>query len=134
MAIPKNIFLVIICFLATFSIVLAIPGIGSFYNSSFIPSRCYGTKPQGDMVAKVGSKSLWDNGSICGKKFNITCTGETNKYLLHPCTGKYVVVKIVDYCPECYDDATTFHLHEKAFETISLLYAFDVKIDYVQIK
>ncbi|XP_015162512.1 EG45-like domain containing protein [Solanum tuberosum] len=131
MAIPKNTFLVIIGFLATFSIVLAKPGIASFYNSSYVPSKCYGTKPQGDMVAKVGSKSLWNGGAICGKNFNVTCTGETNKYLLHPCTGKSVVVKIVDYCPECTADAT-FYLPEKAFETISMVMAFEVKIDYVQ--
>ncbi|KAK8700331.1 hypothetical protein V6N13_018730 [Hibiscus sabdariffa] len=60
-------------------------------------SACFGTTPEGNMIAAAGD-ALWNNGTVCGKMFTVTCTGPRNP-VTHPCTGKSVMVKIVDHCP-----------------------------------
>lgn len=90
-------------------------------------SACYGNKDYGVMIA-AASDPLWANGAICGKVFNVTCTGPTNP-VPHPCTGKSVVVKIVDHCPGC---GGTLDLSQEAFATIANTVAGIIKIDYNQ--
>ncbi|KAH0654821.1 hypothetical protein KY285_029703 [Solanum tuberosum] len=126
--IPKNNLILIIGFVATlFSIALATPGTATFYTK-YVPSACYGNKAQGTRIA-AASDSLWGGGKICGKTFNVTCTGPTNP-VPHPCTGKSIVVKIVDHCPGC---GGTLDLSKEAFSTIANPVAGVIKINYVQI-
>ncbi|KAL2232742.1 UNVERIFIED_CONTAM: putative EG45-like domain containing protein 1 [Sesamum indicum] len=108
------------------SVALATPGTATFYTS-YVPSACYGSKGQGVMIA-AASDPLWANGAICGKVFNVTCTGPTNP-VPHPCTGRSVVVKIVDHCPGC---GGTLDLSKEAFATIANPVAGIIKIDYRQ--
>ncbi|KAL3639755.1 endo-1,4-beta-glucanase [Castilleja foliolosa] len=108
------------------SVALATPGTATFYNS-YVPSACYGSKDSGVMIA-AASDPLWANGAICGKVFNVTCTGPTNP-VPHPCTGKSVVVKIVDHCPGC---GGTLDLSREAFADIANPVAGIIKIDYYQ--
>ncbi|XP_009790201.1 putative EG45-like domain containing protein 1 [Nicotiana sylvestris] len=126
MAIPKSILLIIGVVATLFSIALATPGTATFYTN-YIPSACYGNTPQGTIIA-AASDPLWNNGAICGKTFNVTCTGPTNP-VPHPCTGKSIVVKIVDHCPGC---GGTLDLSKEAFSTIANPVAGVIKIDYVQ--
>ncbi|XP_010323233.2 putative EG45-like domain containing protein 1 [Solanum lycopersicum] len=127
MAIPKNIILIIVFVATLFSIALATPGTATFYTN-YVPSACYGSTPQGSIIA-AASDFLWDDGKICGKIFNVTCTGPTNP-VPHPCTGKSMVVKIVDHCPGC---GGTLDLSKEVFPTIANPIAGVIKIDYVQI-
>ncbi|KAK4479433.1 hypothetical protein RD792_014947 [Penstemon davidsonii] len=108
------------------SVALAAPGTATFY-SSYVPSACYGNKNYGVMIA-AASDPLWQNGAICGKTFNVTCTGPTNP-VPHPCTGASVVVKIVDHCPGC---GGTLDLSREAFAHIANPVAGIIKIDYRQ--
>ncbi|XP_019257081.1 PREDICTED: putative EG45-like domain containing protein 1 [Nicotiana attenuata] len=90
-------------------------------------SACYENTPQGIIIA-AASDPLWNNGAIRGKFFNVTCTGPTNP-VPHPCTGKSIVVKIVDHCPGC---GGTLDLPKEAFSTIANHVAGVIKFDYVQ--
>ncbi|KAL9224135.1 hypothetical protein vseg_000202 [Gypsophila vaccaria] len=108
------------------SVVVAIPGTATFYNS-YVPSACYGSTPEGTMIAAAGDQ-LWEGGKICGKVVRVTCTGPTNPFP-HPCNeGKSVTVKIVDQCPHC---GGTIDLSKEAFSTIANPVAGIIKIDYV---
>lgn len=78
------------------------------------------------MIA-AASDPLWGGGSICGKYFKVICTGPTNP-VPHPCTGKSVVVKLVDHCPGC---GGTLDLSKEAFATIANPVAGVIKIDYI---
>ncbi|XP_070037025.1 putative EG45-like domain containing protein 1 [Nicotiana tomentosiformis] len=127
MAIPKSILLIIGVVATLFSIALATPGTATFYTN-YVPSACYGNTPQGTIIA-AASDPLWNNGAICGKFFNVTCTGPTNP-VPHPCTGKSIVVKIVDHCPGC---GGTLDLSKEAFSTIANPVAGVIKIDYVHL-
>ncbi|XP_015162510.1 putative EG45-like domain containing protein 1 [Solanum tuberosum] len=119
--------ILIIGFVATlFSLALATPGNATFYTK-YVPSACYGNKAQGTRIA-AASDSLWGGGKICGKTFNVTCTGPTNP-VPHPCTGKSIVVKIVDHCPGC---GGTLDLSKEAFSTIANPVAGVININYVQ--
>ncbi|KAI3444105.1 hypothetical protein Pfo_000770 [Paulownia fortunei] len=109
------------------SMALATPGTATFYTN-YVPSACYGNRNNGVMIA-AASDPLWANGGICGKVFNVTCTGPTNP-VPHPCTGKSVVVKIVDHCPGC---GGTLDLSREAFATIANPVAGIIKIDYRQV-
>ncbi|XP_074271724.1 putative EG45-like domain containing protein 1 [Silene latifolia] len=110
------------------STAVATPGTATFYTS-YVPSACYGNKPEGTMIAAAGDQ-LWNGGKICGKMFNVTCTGPTNPFP-HPCNeGKIVTVKIVDQCPNC---GGSIDLSREAFSTIANPVAGVIKIDYVQI-
>ncbi|XP_051120408.1 putative EG45-like domain containing protein 1 [Andrographis paniculata] len=103
---------------------LATPGTATFYTN-YVPSACYGSEGEGVMIA-AASDPLWENGAICGKTFKVTCTGPTNP-VPHPCTGKSVVVRIVDHCPGC---GGTLDLSNEAFATIANPVAGIIKIDY----
>ncbi|XP_059287773.1 putative EG45-like domain containing protein 1 [Lycium ferocissimum] len=127
MTISKSILLLLLGVVTTlFSIVLATPGTATFYTS-YVPSACYGSTPQGAIIA-AASDPLWAGGKICGKTFNVTCTGPTNP-VPHPCTGRSIVVKIVDHCPSC---GGTLDLSKEAFSTIANPVAGVIKIDYAQ--
>lgn len=90
-------------------------------------SNCYGNQSFGVMIA-AASDPLWQNGAICGKMFKVTCTGPLNA-VPHPCTGKSVVVKMVDRCPGC---TATLDLSREAFSVIANPIAGRVKIEYQQ--
>ncbi|WCJ30198.1 EG45-like domain containing protein [Euphorbia peplus] len=89
-------------------------------------SACYGYKKEGVMIA-AASDALWDNGGACGKKYRVKCIGATNDGS-HPCTGKSVVVKIVDYCPSGCQG--TIDLSSQAFKIIANPDAGKVKIQF----
>ncbi|KAE8714978.1 EG45-like domain containing protein [Hibiscus syriacus] len=112
------------------SIASATPGIATFYKS-YVPSACFGNKPQGNMIAAAGD-ALWKNGKNCGKTFTVKCTGSPNA-VPNPCTGKNVTVKIVDHCPGpgC---KSTLDLSQEAFAIIANPVAGIINIDYKKIK
>ncbi|KAB1998504.1 hypothetical protein ERO13_D12G073801v2 [Gossypium hirsutum] len=104
----------------------ATPGIATFYTK-YVPSACFGNQDQGKMIAAAGD-ALWDNGTVCGKMFTVTCTGPRNP-VPHPCTGKSVNVKIVDHCPRC---PSTIDLSQEAFTIIANPVAGVISVDYKQ--
>ncbi|MFQ6665497.1 hypothetical protein Gotur_032213 [Gossypium turneri] len=104
----------------------ATPGIATFYTK-YVPSACFGNQDQGKMIAAAGD-ALWDNGTVCGKMFTVTCTGPRNP-VPHPCTGKSVTVKIVDHCPRC---PSTIDLSQEAFTIIANPVAGIINVDYKQ--
>ncbi|KAL7257581.1 hypothetical protein ACSBR1_003817 [Camellia fascicularis] len=69
--------------------------------------------------------------ATCGRNYKVTCTGPTNQGVPHPCTGKSVVVTIVDYCPPgC---RGTIDLSQDAFAIIADRNAGKVNIEYTQV-
>ncbi|PON56022.1 Expansin [Parasponia andersonii] len=106
----------------------AAQGTATFYTQ-YVPSACYGYQNNGVNIA-AASNVFWKNGAACGKRYKITCLGPTNQGVPHPCTGKTVVVKIVDYCPPgC---AGTIDLSKEAFSTIANTDAGKINIQYTQ--
>ncbi|KAI6685994.1 hypothetical protein NL676_031907 [Syzygium grande] len=105
---------------------LADSGTATYYTE-YVPSSCYGFDTPGGMIA-AASDEFWEGGAACGRTYSVTCTGATNLGDLHPCTGKSVVVKIVDYCPAgC---RGTIDLSEEAFKSIAHPAAGKVYISY----
>ncbi|KAI3431203.1 Expansin-like EG45 domain-containing protein, partial [Psidium guajava] len=49
------------------------------------------------MIAAASNK-FWQGGADCRRKYSVACTRATDLGDPHPCTGKLVMVKIVDYC------------------------------------
>ncbi|XP_047326210.1 putative EG45-like domain containing protein 1 [Impatiens glandulifera] len=115
----------IIVFVVALSLVYstsAIPGKASFYTKS-IPSACYKNETQeGNMVASVGD-SLWNNGTICGKKIQVRCTAAKG------CKGsKMVTVKVIAHCIGC---GPRINLSYSAFTSIvNIDEAIIIDIDY----
>ncbi|KAI6680597.1 hypothetical protein NL676_034478 [Syzygium grande] len=93
---------------------VAAPGNATFYVPHK-PSDCHGVKEPGPMVVAAGNP-IWNNGAICGKKFNVTCIGPPSIGKKFPCKGS-VIVTVVDRCalPQCH---TTFELSRPAFDKI----------------
>ncbi|ESR64891.1 hypothetical protein CICLE_v10010346mg [Citrus x clementina] len=123
----KSILIIMAAIVATLSsVAYATPGIATFYTT-YTPSACFGNNGQGVMIAAAGD-ALWDNGAVCGKMFNVKCTGARNA-VPHPCTGESVTVKIVDHCPGC---PSTIDLSREAFTQIANPVAGIINIDYHQ--
>ncbi|MBA0562577.1 hypothetical protein Golob_007610 [Gossypium lobatum] len=74
----------------------------------------------------VAGDALWDNGTVCGKMFTMTCTRPRNP-IPHQCTGKRVTIKIVDHCPRC---PSTIDLSHEAFTIITNPVASIINVDY----
>ncbi|WMV36455.1 hypothetical protein MTR67_029840 [Solanum verrucosum] len=128
--IPKSTFLLIIGVVTTlFSIALAIPGTAGFYRKEYyVPTVCYGKKPQGNLLAT--SDHLGGDFN-CGTLLNVTCIGKVPS----PCTGKSVVVKVVDNCPGCGpSEHVTMDISEDAYRIIAnpIVVQGHVSIDYVK--
>ncbi|KAI8023126.1 EG45-like domain containing protein [Camellia lanceoleosa] len=64
----------------------------------------------------------------CGRKYKVTCTGPTNKGMPHPCTGKSIVVTVVDYCPPGY--RATMDLSQDAFAIVAHRNVGKINIKY----
>ncbi|WCJ40522.1 Barwin-related endoglucanase [Euphorbia peplus] len=118
------VFSTISCFLF---IANAANGTATFYNH-YVPSACCGSKDEGVMIA-AASDLFWNNKGACGKRFSVKCTGSTNG-VPNPCTGKSVLVKIVDHCPGC---GGTIDLSQEAFKTIANPIAGVIKIEYQEV-
>lgn len=94
-----------------------------------LASSCHGYSNDGVMIA-AASDAIWNNRAACDRKYKVMCTGATNQGDPHPCTGKSVVVKIVDYCPAgC---RGTIDLSQEAFAIIANPDAGKVKIQFHQ--
>ncbi|KAJ0608011.1 putative rlpA-like protein, double-psi beta-barrel [Helianthus annuus] len=94
-------------------------------------SACYGYQDQGAMIA-AANQDLWQGGAVCGKYFQVTCTGALNQGVPHPCTSTpTVTVMITDFCPPpgCKGNLDLSH---EAFSTIADPSAGGVKISYQQ--
>ncbi|KAL7257587.1 hypothetical protein ACSBR1_003826 [Camellia fascicularis] len=115
----------VIC-LAT--VAYAAQGTATYYGPPYKPSACYGNQDKGVMIAAasdaIGGKAA------CGRKYKVTCTGPTNQGVPRPCTGKSVVVTIVDYCPPGCQG--TIDLSQAAFAMIADRNAGKVKIEFTQ--
>ncbi|KAI8024420.1 EG45-like domain containing protein [Camellia lanceoleosa] len=106
----------------------AAQGTATYYGPPYKPSACYGYQDKGKMIAAasdaIGGKKA------CGRKYKVTCTGPTNKGVPHPCTGKSVVVTVVDYCPPgC---RATIDLSQDAFAIVAHRNAGKINIKYTQ--
>ncbi|CAL5402137.1 unnamed protein product [Camellia sinensis] len=107
----------------------AAQGTATYYGPPYKPSACYGYQDKGKMIAAasdaIGGKKA------CGRKYKVTCTGPTNKGVPHPCTGKSVVVTVVDYCPPgC---RATIDLSQDAFAIVADRNAGKINIKYTQV-
>ncbi|KAM3269872.1 hypothetical protein P3S67_029778 [Capsicum chacoense] len=112
------------------SVAFADEGTATYYTAPYVPSSCYGYQDNGVMIA-AASDTIWGNRAACGRMYRVTCTGPTNQGVLRPCTGKSVVVKVVDYCPPgC---RGTIDLSQEAFSQIANLDAGKVKINFNQV-
>ncbi|XP_060171628.1 EG45-like domain containing protein [Lycium barbarum] len=119
----------VICF-CTISVSIADEGTATYYTAPYVPSSCYGYQDNGVMIA-AASDTIWGNRAACGRMYRVTCTGPTNQGVPQPCTGRSVVVKIVDYCPPgC---RGTIDLSQEAFSQIANLDAGKVNINYNQV-
>ncbi|KAL6844669.1 hypothetical protein ACP4OV_025328 [Aristida adscensionis] len=101
MAVPKMTSLLALAMavgLAMASLAAADSGTATFYTPPYTPSACDGFQNDGTMIA-AASGVLWGGGAACGGRYTVTCTGATNDGVPHPCTGRSVVVTIVDLCP-----------------------------------
>ncbi|CAL5341158.1 unnamed protein product [Camellia sinensis] len=119
---------IVIC-LAT--VAHAAQGTATYYGPPYTrmkPSACYGNQDNGVMIAAasdaIGGKAA------CGRKYKVTCTGPTNQGVPRPCTGKSVVVTIVDYCPPGCQG--TIDLSQAAFAMIADRKAGKVNIKYTR--
>ncbi|XP_065851270.1 EG45-like domain containing protein [Euphorbia lathyris] len=113
------------------SVAYAAQGTSTFYTPPYVPSSCYGFENKGVMIA-AASDAIWNNRAACGRRYSVTCTGPTNQGVLQPCTGRSVVVTIVDYCPPpgC---RGTIDLSQEAFSQIANPDAGKVNIEYNQV-
>ncbi|KAL8040951.1 hypothetical protein ABFX02_10G133600 [Erythranthe guttata] len=104
-------------------------GTATFYTPPYVPSSCNGFKNDGVMIA-AASDAIWDNRRACGRTYRVKCTGGTNQ-VPHPCTGRSVVVRIVDYCPAgC---RGTIDLSQEAFAVIANPDAGKANIQFDQV-
>ncbi|MBA0842972.1 hypothetical protein Goarm_000203 [Gossypium armourianum] len=120
-----------IAFMLSFTLreVVAHTGTATFYTPPYVPSACNGYQKDGVMIA-AASDAIWDDGAACGRKYKVKCTGATNQSP-HPCRGKkYVVVKVVDYCPSGCEG--TIDLSQEAFASIADPDAGKIKISFHQ--
>ncbi|WOL15199.1 EG45-like domain containing protein [Canna indica] len=111
------------------SFVAAVPGTASFSTPSGLPSACFGPVDPGVFLA-AASGEIWNNGSACGRRYMVTCTGPANAGETNPCKGTSVNVTIVDYCPAC---QATFDLSLDAFAVIADPNAGRINIEYTQV-
>ncbi|CAN4113336.1 unnamed protein product [Withania somnifera] len=121
------ILLVVGIYFCIISITFADEGTATYYTAPYVPSSCYGYQNNGVMIAAASDK-IWGNRAACGRMYRVTCTGPTNQGVLRPCTGRSVVVKVVDYCPPgC---RGTIDLSQEAFSQIANLDAGKIKINF----
>ncbi|XP_076921754.1 EG45-like domain containing protein 2 [Bidens hawaiensis] len=92
-------------------------------------SACFGNPDSGGMTAAV-NRGLFANGTACGTRYRVTCTGTTSN-VPRPCTGNSVNVTIVDICVSC--SANQFELSREAFAVIANTDAGRINIDYIRI-
>ncbi|XP_076958346.1 EG45-like domain containing protein [Bidens hawaiensis] len=108
----------------------AIFGRAIIYSPLYAPSRCYGSRNRGVMVAKAHG-SLFEYGRACGWKYRVRCISATNKAIRDACTGKSVDVTIVDRWEDC--GANVLELSQEAFATIARPALGRVNVEYEQI-
>ncbi|PWA33958.1 DNA methylase, N-6 adenine-specific, conserved site [Artemisia annua] len=111
------------------SVANAIYGQAIVYNPPYFPSRCFGSKDQGVMIAKVHS-GMFTNGKACGTKYRVRCLSGTNKAIRNACTGNTIDVMVVDRCERC--AANELQLTQEAFSKIAVLNLGRVNIEYEQ--
>ncbi|KAG8474691.1 hypothetical protein CXB51_031151 [Gossypium anomalum] len=98
-------------------------GTATFYTK-YVPSACFKNQDQGKMIATAGD-ALWDNGTVCGKMFTVTCMGPRNP-VPYLCTGKNVTMNIIDHCTGC---PSTIDLSREAFTIIASPVAGIIDVD-----
>ncbi|PWA56035.1 Barwin-like endoglucanase [Artemisia annua] len=107
-------------------------GIGTVNVPPYLPSACFGFQDKGVMIA-AANQDLWDGGAVCGKYFQVTCTGPTNLGTPHPCTDTpTVTVMITDLCPPpgCKGD---LDLATEAFSLIADPRSGGIQISYQEL-
>ncbi|KAJ8770105.1 hypothetical protein K2173_011187 [Erythroxylum novogranatense] len=117
----QNVIALLICMSFNFwSLALAqgTYGVASFYTPPYVPSKCNGFADDGVWIAAANA-DLFDGGAACGRYYWVICTGGTNLGTLHPCTNKWVKVKIVELCPSCKQRHIALDLSNQAFAYIA---------------
>ncbi|XP_024016465.1 EG45-like domain containing protein 2 isoform X2 [Eutrema salsugineum] len=106
-------------------IVEAAQGRAVYYNPPYTRSACSGRQYE-TMV--VGLKSnLYQGGRACGRRYRVRCIGATYNFP-GACTGRTVVVKVVDFCREpCNGD---LNLSRDAFQVIANTNAGNIRVEY----
>ncbi|XP_071729981.1 EG45-like domain containing protein [Rutidosis leptorrhynchoides] len=106
-------------------------GIGTINDPPYLPSACFGYQDMGVMIA-AANEDLYQGGAVCGKYFQVTCTGGTNLGTPHPCTSTpTITVMITDLCPPpgCQGN---LDLSEESFSMIADPNAGGIQISYQQ--
>ncbi|XP_010548629.1 PREDICTED: EG45-like domain containing protein 2 [Tarenaya hassleriana] len=104
----------------------AVFGRAVYYNPPYTPSACYGGRNYGTHVAGVKGE-LWGRGSACGRRYRVRCLGPTFSFP-NACTGRSVVVTVVDFCREPCNG--NLNLSLDAFAAIANPKAGNIRIDY----
>ncbi|KAK3146790.1 hypothetical protein QOZ80_3BG0272030 [Eleusine coracana subsp. coracana] len=132
MAMPKvtSVVLAMVVGLAMVSLVAGTAGTATFYTPPYTPSKCHGFQNDGTMIA-AGSDVFWRGASPCDQRYEVRCTSATNEGVPHPCTGRSVIVRMVDLCPAgC---RGTIDLSQEAFAIIADPNAGKISIEYRRI-
>ncbi|KAI5585577.1 hypothetical protein POPTR_006G179300v4 [Populus trichocarpa] len=111
------------------SVAHAAQGNAVFYDPPYTPSKCYGNRNDGVMVAGV-SDALWNGGAACGRKYRVSCIRGANE-APKPCKQGSVVVTVVDYCRRGCNGV--INLSKDAFSRIADPNAGKVVIQYDQV-
>ncbi|KAI3827578.1 hypothetical protein L1987_01655 [Smallanthus sonchifolius] len=108
----------------------AISGQAIIYSPPYSPSRCFGKKDEGVMIARAHG-SLFAYGRACGWRYRVRCISGTNKAIRDACTGNTVDVTIIDRCETC--AANELQLSQEAFAKIARPALGRVNVEYAQI-
>ncbi|KAJ6994012.1 EG45-like domain containing protein [Populus alba] len=111
------------------SVAHAAQGNAVFYEPPYTPSKCFGNRNDGVMVAGV-SDTLWNGGKACGRKYRVSCIRGANQ-APKPCKQGSVVVTVVDYCSKGCNGV--INLSKDAFSRIADPNAGKVVIQYDQV-
>ncbi|CAH2051308.1 unnamed protein product [Thlaspi arvense] len=103
----------------------AAQGRAVYYDPPYTRSACYGRQYE-TMVVGVRT-NLWQGSRACGRRYRVRCLGATYNYP-GACTGRTVVVKVVDFCREpCNGD---LNLSRDAFRVIANTDAGNIRVEY----
>ncbi|XP_058227117.1 EG45-like domain containing protein [Rhododendron vialii] len=86
----------------------------------------------------IAGDAVWEGPQTCGTKYFINCTGSTIQGLPCPCTGKSVVVTIVEHCLTSVTcsvngNFNTFQLSQEAFLEIADPTYPNIAIEYKRV-
>ncbi|KAJ6742962.1 EG45-LIKE DOMAIN CONTAINING PROTEIN 1-RELATED [Salix viminalis] len=124
-----SVFLMVAIVSCLISVAHAAQGNAVYYDPPYTPSKCFGNRNKGALVAGV-SDALWNGGAACGRRYRVSCVRGANK-APKPCRQGSVVVTVVDYCSRGCNGI--INLSKDAFSRIADPNAGNVVIQYNQV-